>query len=298
MTQYWRMAMREGSQGPDRFPDCCDRGIAALDYWDDKGGRIVKDCRKLTEQEYEATWHAKAPRWPSPRASLRHLWLHMKKGDLIYAKTGTRVVGKGRIVGEYEYDPAILANGQDGEDWGHFVRVDWVDDFVPFDFRFHAPVSTIMPLAGQELQSLLAADRKAQAHADVQWKRRLQLPMAALSDEVAAVEGRRREAMVVHRTREARLRAAKIQQALAAGNGRLRCEVPGCGFEFASVYGELGDEFAIVHHRSALGGRTAPSKTRLEDLAIVCANCHAMIHRGGKCRPLRGLIKGRRHTGL
>ncbi|WP_422110022.1 hypothetical protein [Bradyrhizobium elkanii] len=37
----------------------------------------------------------------------------------------------------------------------------------------------------------------------------------------------------------------------------------------------------------------APKEGRqvlLKDLAIVCANCHAMIHTGGQCRPLEGLI--------
>jgi 5-methylcytosine-specific restriction protein A len=37
----------------------------------------------------------------------------------------------------------------------------------------------------------------------------------------------------------------------------------------------------------------APKEGRkifLKDLAIVCANCHAMIHRNGECRPLEGLI--------
>ena len=27
-------------------------------------------------------------------------------------------------------------------------------------------------------------------------------------------------------------------------------------------------------------------EVKLKDLAVVCANCHAMIHIGGKCRPL------------
>jgi predicted HNH restriction endonuclease len=30
-------------------------------------------------------------------------------------------------------------------------------------------------------------------------------------------------------------------------------------------------------------------RTRLEDLGLVFANCHSMIHRGGECRLLSGL---------
>jgi predicted HNH restriction endonuclease len=66
--------------------------------------------------------------------------------------------------------------------------------------------------------------------------------------------------------------------------------VPGCGFDFEAVYGELGRNYAQVHHLKPLGDRTTPSETKLSDLVIVCANCHAMIHRSGKRRSLENLI--------
>ncbi|MBR1157582.1 HNH endonuclease [Bradyrhizobium elkanii] len=53
----------------------------------------------------------------------------------------------------------------------------------------------------------------------------------------------------------------------------------------------LADNDAAVHHLIPL--HKAPKEGRqvlLKDLAIVCANCHAMIHTGGQCRPLEGLI--------
>lgn len=105
-------------------------------------------------------------------------------------------------------------------------------------------------------------------------------------------EGDLKIALRCHRTRERRLRERKIQTALRLEAGRLRCEVPGCGFDFYHVYGEIGRRFAHVHHKNLLSGYTGPMKTRLTDLAIVCANCHAMIHRGNECRPLEGLIPG------
>ena len=109
-------------------------------------------------------------------------------------------------------------------------------------------------------------------------------------EDLSAMEGEPRIAMIRHRRREQKLRAAKVQAALKAGDGRLRCEVPGCGFDFLEVYGEPGREFAHVHHLKPLGDRTTPSATKLSDLVIVCVNCHAMIHRGGACRPLEQLI--------
>jgi 5-methylcytosine-specific restriction protein A len=109
-------------------------------------------------------------------------------------------------------------------------------------------------------------------------------------DEIKACEGEKRIALIRHRKREQKLRVAKLKQALEKHDGRLICEVPRCGFDFENTYGALGKEFAHVHHLKPLGNRELPSETSLDDLAIVCANCHAMIHRGGKCRPLDELI--------
>jgi hypothetical protein len=109
-----------------------------------------------------------------------------------------------------------------------------------------------------------------------------------LEPEIGALEGHLRLRMVRHRQREAWLRGAKIAE--AQRHGPLRCEVPNCGFDFAVVYGKLGEGFAHVHHLAALGDRSPPTLTRLEDLAVVCPNCHAMIHRGGECRELVDLI--------
>jgi len=78
----------------------------------------------------------------------------------------------------------------------------------------------------------------------------------------------------LHRRRERQSAAKKKQQVLKL-KGALACEA--CGFDFAVIYGALGTGFAECHHTLPLteGARL----TRLEDLAIVCANCHRMLHR-------------------
>lgn len=108
--------------------------------------------------------------------------------------------------------------------------------------------------------------------------------------ELSAFEGWRRKAFIWHRYREASLRREKIKRTLEA-TGKLECEVRNCGFDFKTTYGKIGSGFAHVHHKRPLGKTTKGRKTALSDLAIVCPNCHAMIHQGGKCRPLRGLIR-------
>lgn len=137
------------------------------------------------------------------------------------------------------------------------------------------------------------------ANENVTWEGRENSSETGRAAETAAegpnsgLEGGWKVAMRRHRLREKRLRKRKILEVLRRENGRLRCEVPGCGFDFLAIYGELGREFAHVHHKNPLSDRAGAEVTKLDDLAIVCANCHAMIHRGGRCRPLDGLIPSR-----
>ena len=109
--------------------------------------------------------------------------------------------------------------------------------------------------------------------------------------ELSWFEGKSKRAFVYHRCREAKARREKIRQALRNNGGKLICEVQSCGFDFAERYGALGDGYAQVHHLLPLSDSPKDGREiKLNDLAIVCANCHAMIHVGGKCRPLVGLV--------
>src|SRR5207247_8165580 len=69
-----------------------------------------------------------------------------------------------------------------------------------------------------------------------------------VKEDVAGLEGKAKRRMIIHRTRERRLRRAKITSVMQATGGRLRCEVPGCGFDFQEKYGSLGIGYAQVHH--------------------------------------------------
>lgn len=59
--------------------------------------------------------------------------------------------------------------------------------------------------------------------------------------------------------------------------GHLSCEV--CGFDFAATYGALGEGFCEVHHLVPLSASADSVTTTLDDLAILCSNCHRIIHR-------------------
>jgi 5-methylcytosine-specific restriction protein A len=69
--------------------------------------------------------------------------------------------------------------------------------------------------------------------------------------------------------------------------GRLACEA--CVFEFEEYYGEIGKGYIECHHRTPLSSFKLASKTTLEDLSLVCSNCHRMLHRSIDYLSVEGL---------
>ena len=98
-----------------------------------------------------------------------------------------------------------------------------------------------------------------------------------LSD-VKGKEGKVRLVQHLRRERDPRLVREKKNAVLNA-KGRLECEA--CDFDFSIVYPGLGTNFCEVHHRISLSNssKKKSTTTSLEDLAILCSNCHRMIHR-------------------
>ncbi len=84
--------------------------------------------------------------------------------------------------------------------------------------------------------------------------------------------------LVAHLRRERNSTIVKAKKdAILLATGKLCCEA--CGFDFKEVYGEYGDGFCEVHHLKPLAKADGVVKTELGDLAIVCSNCHRIIHR-------------------
>jgi len=95
------------------------------------------------------------------------------------------------------------------------------------------------------------------------------------ASDMVASEGTLLLAQHVVRERDPRLRCEKMK-AVADRGMRPACEV--CSFDFGRTYGPLGEGYIEVHHRLPLHA-SGPTLTKLSDLALLCANCHRMIHR-------------------
>jgi 5-methylcytosine-specific restriction protein A len=89
------------------------------------------------------------------------------------------------------------------------------------------------------------------------------------------------EGAIVTRSHQVRERDKKIvetkKKKALAGDALLRCE--GCGFSFVETYGERGQGLIECHHTIPVSELKPGQKTKESDLALVCANCHRMIHR-------------------
>jgi 5-methylcytosine-specific restriction protein A len=96
-----------------------------------------------------------------------------------------------------------------------------------------------------------------------------------LSSDVEASEGALLTRLHHYRERNALLVRKRKAQALAQ-HGRLFCEA--CDFDFARTYGERGEGYIEVHHTNALETLEPGARTKLSELAILCANCHRMVH--------------------
>lgn len=101
----------------------------------------------------------------------------------------------------------------------------------------------------------------------------------ATSDDSEASEfPEGRPAFVTHRKRErnpALIRAAKANALKKFGC--LFCQA--CGFDFGKVYGRFGEGFIEAHHTIPVSQLNDKSVSKVEDIALVCSNCHRILHR-------------------
>lgn len=109
-------------------------------------------------------------------------------------------------------------------------------------------------------------------------------------DELDFAEEEGRVRLRLHKIRERDPALVKRKKAEAMRlYGALKCEI--CGFDFHETYGPLGQGFIECHHVVPLSQRQAPSRTRLRDLSLVCANCHRILHRAScTMQELRSLV--------
>ena len=94
-------------------------------------------------------------------------------------------------------------------------------------------------------------------------------------DTAEAPEGRVLTRLHRSRERSRKLVLAK-KRAFKRQHGRVRCEA--CAFDFEDFYGPRGSDFIECHHTKPVSTLAPGEKTRIEDLVLLCANCHRIVH--------------------
>jgi 5-methylcytosine-specific restriction endonuclease McrA len=92
------------------------------------------------------------------------------------------------------------------------------------------------------------------------------------------IEGLFPEGKIVERTHLARERNSRVltiaKANFKAKHGKLFCQA--CGFDFMETYGE---EYIEGHHTIPVEKMKPGHKTSPDDIAMLCANCHRMVHK-------------------
>lgn len=89
------------------------------------------------------------------------------------------------------------------------------------------------------------------------------------------------EGRIVERMHKSRERNSKVvelaKQNFKLKHGTLYCEA--CEFNFTRTYGDIGVDYIEGHHTVWVSDMPADYKTKVEEIVLLCANCHRMVHR-------------------
>src|SRR3972149_4794042 len=152
----WRMAFRDGSQGPSFWRDCRERDVAAITY------DAVADVALSQYPRIED-----APGWADLEAgqkgSLRHFVTDMASGDLIYVREGGRIVGCGVVVGSYRFEPGNPITVEGGQTpYRHHRPVRWCRGFRSVALELGGtPMPTVLPLTPADVEAIERAAEQA-----------------------------------------------------------------------------------------------------------------------------------------
>ena len=158
------------------------------------------------------------------------------------------------------FDPSFIAAGISGLSRGNQLEAVIWDEFHHDPERLHKLVGVIRTGVAEALSS---GDHLNPPDDDNPY------------GNTEAVEGR--VVTVLHQKRErSRSLVEKRKKAALAAGGRLSCEA--CKFHFGDRYGERGGGFIECHHTRPVETLGDGTPTKLSDLALLCSNCHRMIH--------------------
>ncbi len=218
----------------------------------------LDELRKAAARAAEENWTVNSKARPGDRAVF-----YMKAPLSSFVALGTVTSVPKRAEGESGWAGHYMADVHDLEMLPSPVRIrDVRRAFPQWPWLLQPRRSTCVPprIAGQFLALLRGSGETPDFASD--------------SD----IEGMKIEVLSLRSTRSQRLR----RQALAQANGV--CCV--CRRDFSQLLSGRGVRVLQVHHRKQLSSTDCPQRTTISDLAVVCANCHMLLHLD-RAKPLK-----------
>jgi hypothetical protein len=102
------------------------------------------------------------------------------------------------------------------------------------------------------------------------------LPPTPLEEDIVGNEGRFFTRLHSSRERDRGFIRKAKKLFKSKNGGKLFCEC--CGFEPIEFYGSRGEDRIQAHHKTPVEELLPDTQTKPEDLAMVCPNCHDIIH--------------------
>jgi|SRR6516164_3686536 len=160
-----------------------------------------------------------------------------------------------KVMNFRRFDPTYIAQGKKGLQRGNRLEEDVWNDFAGDHVKLARTANAIR----------LAVMRG-------------QIPAASEEEDEEAAEAEEGRILTrLHRTRErSRGLIEKKKAAVLKSYGCLKCEA--CAFDFKETYGSRGARVIEAHHIKPVHTLVSGDKTRLEDLVLLCSNCHRIVH--------------------
>lgn len=142
--------------------------------------------------------------------------------------------------------------------------------------------STVIRTAADKVVKLLADEfGMTNAGSAVTLETFAALPETPEEAPISGKEGRLLTRIHVYKERDKDLAKRVKKDFRKKNDGRLHCEA--CGMVPTEVYGEDGESCMDAHHKIPIEELQPDSVTLAEDMAILCASCHRIVHSKKPC---------------
>lgn len=108
--------------------------------------------------------------------------------------------------------------------------------------------------------------------------------------EIAGKEGKLLTRIHVYRERDKAFAIMAKKYYRNRNGGKLHCQA--CGLDPILLYGEDGERCIEAHHTIPIEELQPDSETRVQDMAMVCASCHRIIHKQKPCLLVSDVVQG------